>query len=29
MPVQATFLSPEEDAAFTEFLLGGVGMPKD
>ena len=28
VPVEATFLSPEEDTAFTEFLLGGVGMPE-
>ena len=28
IPVQATFLSPEEDAAFSDFLLGGVGMPE-
>jgi tetraacyldisaccharide 4'-kinase len=29
VPVQATFLTPEEEAAFTEFLLAKLGTPKD
>ena len=29
VPVQATFLTPEEEGAFTEFLVGRLGMPKD
>ena len=27
MPVKATFLSPEEEAAFTAFLLDKLGAP--
>lgn len=29
VPVQATFLTPEEESAFTEFLLERMGTPKD
>lgn len=29
LPVQATFLSPEEEAAFTAFLLEKLGAPKE
>ena len=29
VPVQATFLSPEEESAFTKFLLERLGTPQD
>ena len=29
VPVQATFLSPEEEDAFTQFLISKVGPPQD
>ena len=29
VPVQATFLTPEEETAFTEFLLDRLGAPQE
>ena len=28
VPVQATFLTPEDESAFTEFLVGRLGTPQ-